>query len=293
MLIGTKVFREIESNNWDALQRIQDCNKHGVTQQVLSTVPVLFHYWAQAQHAHDTARYFNDHIAEVCTQHPNYFYGLGTLPMQDTELAIQELERCMLQLNLKGVQIGTNINQLNLNEPQFFPIFERAQQLGAAIFIHPWDMMGEAHTTQYWLPWLVGMPAESSRALCSLIFGGVFERLPQLRVAVAHAGGSFPATIGRIAHGHHCRPDIVAHHNPNPPTKYLGHFWVDALTHDADMLQHIIKIIGPSKICMGTDYPYPLGEQIPGQLIESLNLPGAIHDKLMFKNAQQWLGITT
>jgi aminocarboxymuconate-semialdehyde decarboxylase len=151
-------------------------------------------------------------------------------------------------------------------------------------------MMGREHMQKYWLPWLVGMPAETCRAICSMIFGGVFERLPKLRVAFAHGGGSFPFTIGRIEHGFNERPDLVAIDNNVPPRNYLGKFWLDSLVHDPKALEYIIDLVGTEKVCLGTDYPFPLGEGSPGQLIESMKLTNEVKNRLLYENAWQWLG---
>ena len=163
--------------------------------------------------------------------------------------------------------------------------------MGASIFIHPWDVMGKENMEKYWLPWLVGMPAETSRAICSMIFGGVFERLPNLRVAFAHGGGAFPSTIGRVQHGFDVRPDLCAIDNGIDPISYLGKFWVDALVHDSTILDLLINKLGENKIAMGTDYPFPLGEKKPGKLIESSNYNNDIKNKLLYNNALDWLGI--
>lgn len=290
MMIDNKFFREIESNCWDPAIRIQECNHHQVGVQVLSTIPVMFCYWAKPHHGLDVARFLNDHIAGITAKFPDHFVGIGSVPMQDTELAIGELHRCMKELGMAGVQIGSNVNQMNLDEEQFFPFFREAERIGACIFIHPWEMMGREHMQKYWLPWLVGMPAETSRAICSMIFGGVLERLPKLRVAFAHGGGSFPATLGRIEHGFNERPDLVAVNNPVNPRNYLGKFWLDSLVHDPDMLQFIVKLVGEDKVCLGTDYPFPLGELEPGKLIEQSSFPAETKNKLLWVNAWNWLG---
>ena len=190
----------------------------------------------RAKHTHIVSKILNDDIANIVDQYPQRFIGLGTIPMQDEKLAIIELERCVSELGLAGIQIGSNINGKNLNEPEFFTIFEAASDLGASILVHPWDIMGKEQMERYWLPWLVGMPAETSRAICSMIFGGVFERLPDLRVAFAHGGGAFPATIGRIQHGFDVRPDLCAIDNKIDPLDYLGKFWVDSLVHDLSLI---------------------------------------------------------
>jgi aminocarboxymuconate-semialdehyde decarboxylase len=291
MMVDDKFFREIESNCWDPHQRIKECDHHHVDVQVLSTIPVMFSYWAKPQDCLEVSRFLNDHIAQVVKNHPQRFIGLGTVPMAAPELAVKELERCVKELGLAGIQIGSNVNQLNLNEPQFFDVFKAAEELGACIFIHPWEMMGSNDMQKYWLPWLVGMPAETSRAICSMIFGGVLEKLPKLRVAFAHGGGSLPATFGRIAHGFDERPDLVAVDNPIHPKNYLGKFWLDSLTHDERMLQYIIDFAGEDKICLGSDYPFPLGELKPGKLIEEANLKKKLKRKLLWENAYEWLGV--
>ena len=292
MMKDSQFFREVGSNLWDPEIRCNEYDTFGIDVQVLSTVPVMFSYWAKPEHALDLSKLLNDHIASIIDDQPGRFIGLGTLPMQDPSLAVSELERCVKELGLSGVQIGTNINGLNLNDDSLFEVFESAESLNTAIFIHPWYMMGEKEMNQYWLPWLVGMPAETSRAICSMIFGGVFERLPNLRVAFAHGGGAFPATIGRIDHGFNVRPDLCAIDNDKLPSTYLGKFWVDSLVHDRTALSYLISKIGMDKIALGTDYPFPLGELEPGSLINKMNdLSADNRDMLFSRNALNWLGI--
>ncbi len=292
MFVDCKHFRTFHPNSWDPAVRIGECDTHGVHVQVLSTVPVMFSYWAKPEHGHDLSRYLNDHIAATAADNPQRFVGLGTVPLQDPALAIRELERAVKELGLAGVEIGTHVNDWNLNEPALFPFFEAAQELGAAVFVHPWDMMGRDRMQRYWLPWLVAMPAETSLAICSMIFGGVLERLPHLRVNFAHGGGSFPATLGRIEHGFNVRPDLVAIDNPVQPRAYLGRFWLDSLVHDAVMLRYIIDLVGEDRVTLGSDYPFPLGEAVPGALIESMDeLPNTVKQKLLGENALHWLGL--
>ena len=257
--------------------------------QVLSTVPVMFSYWAKPADGLDLSRRLNDHIAEVVRAHPARFAGLGTIPLQDPELAARELERCVRELGLRGVQIGSHIDAnshlpnepRNLDDRSLDPVWQTAEEWGAAIFVHPWDMVGKERMPKYWLPWLVGMPAETSLAICSMIFGGVFDRFPRLRVAFAHGGGAFPFTIGRIEHGFNVRPDLVAIDSQINPRSYLARldergraaparFYVDSLVHDADALRLLLKLFGANRIALGSDYPFPLGEAHPGELIESM-----------------------
>jgi len=286
-----RFFREVKSNVWEPEVRIDDCDLNNVDVQVLSTVPVMFNYGIKGKDNFEVARYLNDHIASVVDKHPKRFIGLGTLPLQDPELSVRELLRVTRDLKLDGVQLGSHVNQWNLDAPELFPVFQAAETLGAAIFIHPWDMMGADRMPKYWLPWLVGMPAEVSLAICSLIFGNVLERLPNLRIAFAHGGGSFPGTIGRIEQGFNVRPDLCAVDNHTSPREYLGKFWVDSLVHDPVALLYIMDVFGPKHVMMGSDYPFPLGEEEPGELIEALQgLKPQLRQDLLANNALEWLG---
>ena len=313
MMIGDRVFREITDNVWDPKRRIDECDREKISMQVLSTVPVMFSYWAKPVDALDLSRRLNDHIAEVVRGHPKRFAGLATIPMQDPDLAAGELERCVRELGLRGAQIGTHvdanphtgrIDSINLDNASLQPVWSAAERLDAAIFVHPWDMMGKERMPEYWLPWLVGMPAESSLAICSMMFGGVFERFPKLRVAFAHGGGAFPFTIGRIEHAFHVRPDLVATENKTNPRKYLARtddrrgitparFYVDSLVHDAGALKLLLKLFGAERVALGSDYPFPLGEAHPGKLIESIKeLSSKEKAQLLSGTAKEFLGLS-
>jgi aminocarboxymuconate-semialdehyde decarboxylase len=292
MLIDGQCFREIQDNCWNPERRLADCQRHGVDLQVLSTVPVMFSYWARPEDSYDLSRLLNDHLADLVRRFPNRFAGLGTLPMQAPEFAVRELERCVKELGLRGVEIGSHVNDWNLDHPALFPVFEAAQEFGAAVFVHPWDMMNKERMGKYWLAWLVGMPAETSLAICSLLFGGVLERLPRLRFCFAHGGGAFPGTIGRIEHGFRVRPDLCAVDTDKNPRSYLGKFYVDSLVHDADCLLSLINLVGADKVALGTDYPFPLGEEDPGKLIQSMvSLSESVKDRLLSGTALEFLGL--
>lgn len=290
MMMNDQFFREVESNCWDPKARIDECTHQNVDVQVLSTVPVMFSYWTKAKHGLEISQFLNDDIISSVEMHPKKFVGLGNLPMQDTALAIKELERCKA-IGMKGIQIGSHINDLNLDHESFFPIFEACQDLEMSVFVHPWWWMAKEKMEKYWLPWLVGMPMETSLAICSMIFGGIFERLPNLKVAFAHGGGSFPATIGRIEHGFNVRPDLVAIDNKKNPRDYLGKFWLDSLVHDPKMLEYVVELVGEDKIALGTDYPFPLGELEPGKLILESSYPNNVKEKLLSSNSLDWLGM--
>jgi aminocarboxymuconate-semialdehyde decarboxylase len=307
MMKGDQFFRKIGHNTWDPARRVEEMDEAGVTMQVLSTVPVMFSYWAKPADGLDLSRRLNDHIAEVVRAQPARFAGLGTIPLQDPVLAAGELERCIRELGLRGVEIGSHVDAndhcqgadcRNLDHPSLDVIWRTAEEQNAAIFVHPWDMLGKRRMQKYWLPWLVGMPAETSLAICSMMFSGVFDRFPKLRVAFAHGGGAFPFTIGRIEHAFQVRPDLVAVDNKNNPRSYLANggkparFYVDSLVHDAGALRLLLGLFGANRVALGSDYPFPLGEARAGQLIESMSDLGT-DDKtqVLSGTAREFLGL--
>jgi aminocarboxymuconate-semialdehyde decarboxylase len=255
-------FRAVESDLWDPDRRLEDCGAHRVDVQVLSTVPVMFGYWAKGEDALDLARFLNEHIAGCVARYPTRFIGLGTVPMQAPVLAADELERCMKELGLAGIEVGSHVGAHNLHDEIFDPLWETADRLGAAVFVHPWDMMGMDTMPRMpngdwhlWLPWLVSMPAETSRAACSLVMGGVLDRYPNIRFLFAHGGGAFLPTMGRIKHGFEVRPDLCQTHTTTPPDAYLDRMYFDALVHDPDVLEFMLKKTTADRIALGTDYP--------------------------------------
>ena len=291
MMQGGKFFRTISENCWNEDLRIKEYQTKNTSVQVVCTIPVMFSYWAKGEDCLELSRFLNDHIADLTIRYPKNYIGLATLPMQDPQLAIEELERCK-KIGFPGIQIGSNINQMNLSDPFLFPIFEACEKLGMAVMIHPWQMMGFNEIQKYWLPWLVGMPAETSRAACSLIFGGVLEKLPQLRICFSHAGGAFLPTLGRIEHGFNCRPDLVAIDNNVNPRDYVGKFWVDCITHDIDLLKYILNLQGSKKVCLGSDYPFPLGDLEIGEFIEKSDLSSEIKEDIFSNSTLEWLNLT-
>lgn len=290
MMQDDRFFRQVEHNLWDPKIRMEEMDRMGVDVQVLSTVPVMFSYWARPEHALDLAMLLNDHIADIVAQYPSRFVGLCTLPMQEPELAARELARCMKYPHFAGAQIGTHVNEYNLDEERLFPIYERAEELDAALFVHPWDILAPQRMERHWLPWLVGMPAETALAMASVTMGGVVEKFPRLKLGFAHGGGAFASTLGRIDHGFHARPDLCQTRTSTAPSELVSRLYVDSLVHDPAMLRLLIERFGKERVALGSDYPFPLGELQAGSLIERMHFTVEETECLLYRSALSFLG---
>ena len=284
------VFRTVEPECCCADRRRTFNDAHSVDVQVVSTVPVLFSDFAPASEALHLHQYLNDHFVEVQNQHPDHFLALGTVPLQDPQVAIPELQR-IAEIGLIGVQIGTHAGGRELDDPHFDVFWDACVQLDLPILIHPWDMVGSDRMARHWLRWLVGMPSETALAIASMMLGGVFEKHPGLRVCFAHGGGAFPFILGRIDHGFRMRPDLVATMTQSLPSSLMDRFWVDSGVHDDDALRFLVDRIGSDRVCAGSDAPFPLGEAVPGEsVIQSQQLTQEERQRILWDNAIAFLG---
>jgi aminocarboxymuconate-semialdehyde decarboxylase len=262
----------------------------GVDHQVLSTVPVMFSYWAKPEHTRELARYLNDHLATVVAAHPHRFSGLGTVPLNDPDMAVAELERCMLELGMTGVEIGTNVAGADLDDPRFLPFFQRAAELDALILVHPWQVVGRGRLSRYYFLYTVAMPSETAFAVGALLFGGVLERAPGLRLVFAHGGGSVPFIIGRMERGWQVwepARELLA----QPPSTQLSECYFDSIVWDEASLELLVRRVGADRVLLGSDYPFVMGEDRPGELIQRAALSDEEKGLLLGGNAERLLAL--
>lgn len=299
MMKNGEFFREVSPNTFDLDERLKDMRRDGVDVQVLCTVPVMFSYWAQPEHGREVSEFLNDDLYQSIQRYPKHFIGLGTVPMQSPKLACSEMKRCVEELGFPGIQIGSHIEDKNLDDAVFEDFWAEAARLQCVVFIHPWDMQMGGRHTKYWLPWLAGMPYETCHAVMCVLMGGVLERHPTLKIVFAHGAGSFPFTVGRIEHGYNCRPDLCATDCDKNPAAYVGKFYCDSITHNPDATDFLAKVMGEDKIVFGTDYPFPLGEVTgsakgiyPGHALDNSSLSADAKRRIYVDNCLDVLGLS-
>jgi aminocarboxymuconate-semialdehyde decarboxylase len=258
---------------------------------LVSPVANLLHYDLEPQRTLEYAMMINEGIAGLCRQFPDRVLGLATVPLQDPALATAELERAMLQLGLRGVEIATNVNGRNLDEPDFFPFFERAAALNAFVFLHPANTIGPERTSRHNLSNLIGNATDSSIAMASLIFGGVYERLPGLCTCYAHGGGMAPYLLGRWDHCYEAQPQFRGAAT-KPPSAYFRQVYCDSLTHSAAALRLLVETLGPDHILIGCDHPYEMGDPDPvGSIERAAGIDDASKRLILEENGPRVLGL--
>jgi aminocarboxymuconate-semialdehyde decarboxylase len=290
IFIGDKFFRKIYDACWDAEVRLREMDRDGIDVQIISATPVLFAYNRPAEQALDCARLFNDAALELCAQGKGRLKSLSQVPLQDIDAACAELSRCMREGHL-GVQIGSHVGEKNLDDPGILTFLHHCADEGAAVLVHPWDMFGQQRMPNYMMPWTVGMPAETQLAVVALILSGAFDKLPaSLRICFAHGGGSFPYLLGRLENAWHHHP-VARGKCEMPPSRYLNRFSVDSAVFDRRALEFLVGAMGADQVMLGTDYPFPLGEEHGGALIRESAFQPEVKKKLLGGNAERFLGL--
>lgn len=290
IMVQGKIFRKINSDTWDPAKKIERMKLDGVDMQVLSPIPIGLCYWAPVQGAAEMARLQNEYISDLVKKYPSHFIGLGTVPLQDIDAAVLEMDYCIHKLGLKGIEIGSNVNGIGLDDPTFIPFFEMAERWNVPLFIHPYDMVGKERTAKAGLTYTVGMPMELALAAANFVMSGMFERFPKLKVCLAHGGGAFPFILPRIEQGWHVFPE--SRKTPHPPSHYAKNFYYDVLVYDPMNVDYLNRLVGHERLLMGTDYPFAIQETPPGKsVLETDSLSEEQKTAIMGGNAMKFLQI--
>jgi aminocarboxymuconate-semialdehyde decarboxylase len=290
IMLGDRKFRLVTEQCFSAPRRLADMDTEGIRRQLISPIPVHFCYEGAPAATAEFARIQNDFIAETVARHPARFLGAGTVAMQSVKHALPELER-MRAAGFRALEIGTNVGGRDLDDPEIVEILEAAQSLGLAVFVHPWSGIGEERMRAFYLPHMVSLPAETSLAISRLIFGGVLDRLPTLRIAFAHGGGTFIPLLGRIDHGFAVRPEaktVIARR----PSAYLSLLYFDSITHDPRLLELLCERAGSDRVMLGSDYPFDMGVEHPLDQIRGARLTAEDLDNVLFRTAEHFLGLS-
>ncbi|MDI2099030.1 amidohydrolase family protein [Ruicaihuangia caeni] len=291
IMVGSSEFRPLSANAWHADERLEQMDADGIDIQVVSPTPLFFSYARDAGEATRVAKIFNDLALEICEPAGDRLVPFAQVPLQDTDAACRELDRC-IDNGHRGVEIGNHVGDRDLDDDAIVTFLQHCADRDVPVFVHPWDMPNTVRTNRWMAQWLVGMPAETHLSILSLVLGGGFDRLPEsLRICFAHGGGSFPYWVGRMDNAWRGRPDLVAT-SEHPPSHYLDRFSVDSVVFSEPALRLLVDTMGAERIMLGSDYPYPLGEQPSGRLIRTAEfLTEREREAVLSRNAVKFLGL--
>lgn len=291
VMVGEQEFRPVYSACWDAAVRIEEMDRDSIDIQVMCATPVLFAYARSAAHANECAQIFNDLALDICAHNPARLKALAQVPLQDIDMACVEVSRAVKNGHI-GVQIGNHVGLKNLDDEGLITFLQHCASENIPVLVHPWDMLGAERMPKYMLQWLVAMPAETQLSILSLILSGAFERISKdLKICFAHGGGSFAFQLGRVDNAWKYR-DIVRQDCPNLPSSYVDRFYVDSAVFSQQSLQLLTDVMGDNRVMLGSDSPFPLGEQRVGTLVrEHLHLSPQSKAKLLGLNAMSFFGL--
>ncbi len=286
MMLGDKPFRPVHSALWDTKARLAEMDASNVSLQIVCATPVMFAYGAPADQAAFVAATYNDLALEFCEGSNGRIKALAQVPLQDADLACKELTRAM-RAGCAGVQIGNHVGNRELDDEDIVRFLAHCANEGAPVLVHPWDMLGGDRLKRWMSAWTVAMPAETQFGIMSMILGGAFDKLPrELNICFAHGGGSFAFLLGRLENAWH-RRNIVRGESKHPPSHYLDRFSVDSAVFDHRALRLLIDTMGADRIMVGSDAPFPLGEEKIGQLVRTMpNLSANETSEMLHLNAE-------
>ncbi len=272
-------------------QRLKDMDKMGIDVQAISTSPLQYFYGVDADLGRQTSRAINERIAEIAASHPERFAPLGTAPMQEPRLAVAELEHCMKTLGFRGMEIGTNVAGVEIADPRYEAFWTRAEALNAVIFLHPIGFTDPSRLTQHFLTNIIGNPLDTTVALAHIVFGGVLERHPKLKIVAAHGGGYMGHYPARMDHAYRVRPECHDHIK-RPPSYYLRKIYYDTMVFSEEQLEHLVNVWGADHVVIGTDYPYDMGYYKPVDFVNGTrSLSRTEKDAIIGGNAAKLLGL--
>ena len=289
IMLGSTEFRRIAADCWDADVRLADMDADGVDIQVVSPTPVFFSYDLPGAQAAKVARIFNDLALEICEPAPDRLLPFAQVPLQDTDAACAEVDRCVANGH-RGVEIGNHVGDHDLDDAGIVTFLQHCADRGIPVFVHPWDMPSSPRLDRWMARWITGMPAETHLSIIAMILGGVFDRVPEsLRICFAHGGGSFAFWLGRLENAWHRRSDVIAT-SEHPPSEYITRFSVDSVVFEPTALRTLVDTLGASQVMLGSDYPYPLGERPVGQVVRSSEfLTVREREQILGRNAERFL----
>jgi aminocarboxymuconate-semialdehyde decarboxylase len=291
-VIGTSRQSLPPRARWTPEERIADMDSLGVDVHVVSPYVGFYNYHLDTAVAAATSRATNDEIASMVKGWPQRFAGLGTLPMQDVKTAIGELERCMTQLGLKGVEINDHVNGRTLEEAEFRPFWKAVEQMGAVVFFHQaGETLVSPRSTRYHLPNSIGNLVDRAVTFATLVHGGVMDAHPDLKIVLGHGGGYTCYGIGRMDHAWQVRTEARAH-IMQPPSAYLRRFYYDCIVYTEEALRYLIDTVGVDRVVFGTDWPYDMALDWPvAWILGMTSLSQGEKDAILWRNLERLLGI--
>jgi aminocarboxymuconate-semialdehyde decarboxylase len=273
-------------------RRLADMDRMGIDIQAISTSPAQYYYAIEPDLGRQTSRLVNERLAEIVSLHPDRFVALGTLPMQDPQLAVAELEYCMTKLGFRGIELGTNVRKAELSDGRFNPVFAKAEELNAVIFLHPSGFTDTSRLGPHFLTNVIGNPLDTTVALAHIVYGGVLERYPGLKFVAAHGGGYMGHYPARMDHAYKVRPECHDHIK-RPPSYYMKKIYFDTMVFSHTQLEHLVNLWGAGHVVIGTDYPYDMGYYKPVDFVNGAKLSRAQKDQIIGGNAAKLLGLRT